>query len=488
MFPVSPSNGSDDERIAVQTPVEDAPAAPSPERISVDIRTSTKHILASPEALNGQHVHCEPGAVEGFERLSWDAQQSGGAIADPASDVPDGAASALVEASRSCSSRGQLEEALSLSEHALEFGPFGAALFQSAKVLMALGQIDDGLTRLAGAIEEYPAYVLHAAGDADFQAHGAEFDDWAKSQRQSREGELRALYSELSEDNSFWFGCLNQGVDLVPVSATIVRQRSGLFDVLCALRTLRQVRPVRTESAFRSAADAARVLSIMPRDVLCRPELLARIVADSREWRLNASFFALARELSTRDELTTLRELLGDRNDLQHAPLELFAARIDAFPTDPGGRSALVGALQWKSAAARTDLIAEYDALVRSGSYRPATLEVIRVELATQYEIWLPGIISSSKRQIHTATDSPSQGAFARGFAAAVGFVLPAVGLALLAGPPFGVLLGIAVWAGGLAAVVWPGVARRTSIRRERLRSAVAVENKLRAALAKRPA
>jgi hypothetical protein len=484
-MPVSPSNGSDNERDVADTPVAESPDVTTAELISVDIRSGARQILASPEALAEQQIQLEAGATEGVERLSWEAHPSA-AVSDPAADVEDGAAAALVDASRSCSTHGQLEEALSLSERALEFGPFGPALFQSARVLMALGRIDDGLTRLAGAIEEYPAYVLHAAADADFQAHAAEFDDWAKGQRQAKEGELRTLYHELAEDSSFWYGCVNQGVDLGPVSATLARPRAGLFDVLSALRVLRQVRPVRTESAFRNAADAARVFGVMPRDLPCRPELLARLVEDSRNWRMNASFFALTRALAARGEFQALREIVGDRNDAQQAPLELFAARIDAFPSDPGGRSALVGALQRKSMATRADLVAEYEALKQSGAYRHATMDVIRVELAAQYEIWWPGIVFNYKRQVFAATDEPTQGAVARGFGAAVGFVAPAAGLNLLAGPPFGAPLAIVIWIAGVAGVVWPGIARRSAIRRERLRAVLVAETKLRAALARR--
>jgi hypothetical protein len=487
-MPVSPSNGSDDERVETIATVAAATAEPAPpERISVEVRVGARQILASPEALGEQRIQLEPGPAEGVERLSWAPHPAAGAsVADPAADVQDGAAAALVDASRACSSHGQLDEALSLSERALEFGPFGPALFQSAKVLMALGCIDDGLTRLAGAIEEYPAYVLHAAADPDFQAHAAAFEDWARSQRQSKEGELRALYGELSEDNGFWFGCLQQGVDLGPVSATIARPRAGLFDVLSALRILRQVRPIRSESAFRNAADAARVFGVMPRDLPCRPELLARLVEDSRDWRLNAPFFALTRALAARGELQALREILCDRTDANQARLEFFAARIDAFPSDPGGRSSLVSALQRRSIAARADLIAEYEALLRSGMYRHATVEVIRIELVAQYEIWWPGILKSHQRQACSATDEPTQGAAARGFAAGAGFLLPAVGLNLLIDPPFGLPLAIALWVAGVAGVVWPGIARRVGIRRERLRSYLVSEQKLRAALAKR--
>lgn len=87
-------------------------------------------------------------------------------------DYPDHAAQAFMCAGWAAYCQGKMNEGLAHTEQALAIKPnLGEALFQAAKVRMALGEVDSALPVLAKAIDVDRFYTLKAAGDADFQRH-----------------------------------------------------------------------------------------------------------------------------------------------------------------------------------------------------------------------------------------------------------------------------------------------------------------------------
>lgn len=393
-----------------------------------------------------------------------------------ATDDRNGAALALLGASWACYCRGQLSEALELCNRSLEFCPsFGEALFQTAKILMAMNRLE-GLTQLAAAAEQDPQYVLKAAGDGDFQAHSDRFDTWARAHRESKERELRTLYSSLSERSGFWLRCVEQQVDLRQVASTLTRGDPALVDLLYALRTLRQVSPKEVSSSSLRASDGVKVLLAIPAQLQIPPTLLAELVTTSRSWTPQGDFFDCARALRERGEVAALRGLLLQRAGSADGPLELFAAAADAFPTDTSVRAALEKALRGKAADARTGLIKEYESLKRSSRYAVEAVELVRLALASQYERWRPAVEESLRQSAFAGTEAPSKGAVGRFFGSVFGFMIPVVIVEKVAGTGLAMML----WIIAIALVVGSGVMKRSGIRDERLRKVMEEEEKLR--------
>jgi hypothetical protein len=408
------------------------------------------------------------------------AEETYRAAADyAATDDKGGAALALLGASWACYCQAKLAEGVSLCDRALRYRPsFGEAHFQSAKILMAMERPKDGLSRLVAAIEADPQYVLKAAGDGDFQAHGTQFEAWVAAQRQRKEQELLRSYAEVSNDARFWLRCVAQRVDLGPVAATLVRKEPGLFDLLCALRTLRSI-TLDQRSLPEGAADAIKTLRAVPRQLQIPSGLLARLVRESRSWEPDEDFFEFTRILLKRAELDALHGVLFDRPDSQDAPLELYASRLEAFPADPSTTSALADALQGRSAETREELIEEFQTLTRSGTYSDATLEAIRSALAAQYGRWRPAICDHVKWCAYLGTEHPAKGVVGRLAGSFFGFLIPVIIVEAIAGTPTAMFL----WAVGIVAVVGYGVVRRSNIRQERLREKEKEEAELRSRL-----
>jgi formylglycine-generating enzyme required for sulfatase activity len=113
-------------------------------------------------------VGCDPSLIN-----LADAEQSFQAAARYAEiDFPEHAAKAFLSAGWAAYCQGKMKDGLALTEKALAINPnLGEALFQAAKVRMALGEVDSALPILGKAIDIDRFYSLKAAGDRDFQRH-----------------------------------------------------------------------------------------------------------------------------------------------------------------------------------------------------------------------------------------------------------------------------------------------------------------------------
>lgn len=114
-----------------------------------------------------------------------DAEQSFLATARYAgTEFPEQAAQAFLSAGWAAYCQGNMQEALTHTEQAISLNPkLGEALFQSAKVRIALGDIDTALPLLAKAIEIDRFYTLKAAGDGDFKKYDEKVLDFLENLR-----------------------------------------------------------------------------------------------------------------------------------------------------------------------------------------------------------------------------------------------------------------------------------------------------------------
>src|SRR5579863_2452737 len=342
---------------------------------------------------------------------------------------------------------------------------------------MAMSRPDNAVSRLAAALEEDPNYVLKAAGDGDFQAHRGQFEVWMHAHRQRKESELLSVYGELAKDGRFWIRCVEQRVDLQHLERTLTRKQPPLYDLLCALRTLRSVESPKARRPC-GPPDAAVALRAIPTQLPIPAELLSSLLADRYQWKADGPFFELSRVLLERRELQALRGMLEDYPGCHDAPLELFASRVEAFPADRSA-SAVASALESRGAETRMHLIDEYDQLRESGSYSERTVEAIRSALVARYERWRPAIEESLRQSAFAGTEEPGKGVIGRLAGSFFGFLIPACIVEAIAGTAVALVL----WLAGIAAVVGTGVVKRSDIRDERLRKARDEEARLRARL-----
>jgi tetratricopeptide (TPR) repeat protein len=106
-------------------------------------------------------------------------------------DYPEDAARAFLSAGWAAYCQGKMKEALAHTEQAILLHPkLGEALFQAAKVRMALGEVTVALPVLAKAIELDRFYVLKAAGDGDFQKHDNKLREFLEALRQEKYQQL----------------------------------------------------------------------------------------------------------------------------------------------------------------------------------------------------------------------------------------------------------------------------------------------------------
>lgn len=408
------------------------------------------------------------------------AEESYRAAADyAATDDPKGAALGLLGASWACYCQGQFPEALTLSERALKSHPsFGEPLFQSAKILMAMGRPDEALPRLVAAIEEDPQYLLKAAGDGDFQAQGVQFEAWSRGHGETKQRQLLNLYRDISEHGRFWLQSVEQQADLGPVERTLTRKEPPLFDLLCALSTLRSI-----EFANRrppdGPSDALKVVCAVPAQLQLPRRLLASLAADSKQWDLDSHFFDFAHVLLKRGEFDSLRAIFADYPEKFNSPLELFAARIETFPSDPSANSELAKAIETMAPSKRKDLIDQFEKLKRSSRYSGKTIEGIRAAVIRQYDRWLPSIQEELRKSAFTGTEHPGKGVIGRLLGGFFGFLIPAAIIEWTVGSGLATLL----FFGGITALVVPGVVKRINIREKRLQAAQDNETALRGSL-----
>lgn len=99
-------------------------------------------------------------------------------------DYQEDAARAFLSAGWAAYCQGKMKEALAHTEQAIAFSPkLTEALFQGAKVHMALGKVDSALPILCQAIDRDRFYILKAAGDGDFQKHDERLRDFFEALR-----------------------------------------------------------------------------------------------------------------------------------------------------------------------------------------------------------------------------------------------------------------------------------------------------------------
>jgi formylglycine-generating enzyme required for sulfatase activity/tetratricopeptide (TPR) repeat protein len=102
-------------------------------------------------------------------------------------DYPDHAAQAFLSAGWAAYCQGKLKEGLAYTEQALALKPnLGEALFQAAKVRMALGEVGSALPILGKAIDVDRFYTLKAAGDGDFQQYDEKLRNFLDAMRKEK--------------------------------------------------------------------------------------------------------------------------------------------------------------------------------------------------------------------------------------------------------------------------------------------------------------
>ena len=106
-------------------------------------------------------------------------------------DYPEDAARAFLSAGWAAYCQGKMKDALSYTEQTITLLPrMGEALFQSAKVQMAMGQVDAALPVLYKAIEIDRFYAFKAAGDGDFQKYNEQLYDYLEAIRKEKYNQI----------------------------------------------------------------------------------------------------------------------------------------------------------------------------------------------------------------------------------------------------------------------------------------------------------
>ncbi len=120
-------------------------------------------------------------------------------------DSPRDSARAFLAAGWAQYCQGKVQDALLQTDVALSLDPtLGEALFQKAKVLMALQQPKPGLNILAEAIEVDKAYALKAADDGDFQRFEADLRDFLEALRKAKAAEVKSVIEQAFKRLRLW--------------------------------------------------------------------------------------------------------------------------------------------------------------------------------------------------------------------------------------------------------------------------------------------
>jgi formylglycine-generating enzyme required for sulfatase activity/tetratricopeptide (TPR) repeat protein len=120
-------------------------------------------------------------------------------------DFPDHAAHAFLSAGWAAYCQGQIKEGLEHTENALAIMPdLGEALFQAAKVRMALGEVDSALPLLNKAINVDRFYMLKAAGDGDFQRYDEQLRGFLNAMREEKYRQEAPKVREALDKFQFW--------------------------------------------------------------------------------------------------------------------------------------------------------------------------------------------------------------------------------------------------------------------------------------------
>jgi len=118
---------------------------------------------------------------------------------------PDHAAQARLCAGWAAYCQGNLDLALSHTQEALSINPeLAEALFQCAKVQMALGEVEAGLSNLGEAICRDQFYALKAAADGDFQQQEAKLRSFLESLRKKEFQKWQQVFENELDQISLW--------------------------------------------------------------------------------------------------------------------------------------------------------------------------------------------------------------------------------------------------------------------------------------------
>jgi hypothetical protein len=120
-------------------------------------------------------------------------------------DYPQDAARAFLAAGWAAYCQRKLKEALAHTKEAIAIRrKSGEALFQAAKIHMALEEVNEALPLLERAIDVDHLYVLRAASDGDFQKHDDKLREFLEGLRQKKYQKCKARVQETLEDIKFW--------------------------------------------------------------------------------------------------------------------------------------------------------------------------------------------------------------------------------------------------------------------------------------------
>jgi len=120
-------------------------------------------------------------------------------------DYPADAARAFLSAGWAAYCQGKMKEALAHTEQAIALSPkLTEALFQAAKVRMALGEVDSALPILRQAIDGDRFYILKAAGDGDFQKHDERVRNFIEALRLEKYRPLALKMQASLKDSEPW--------------------------------------------------------------------------------------------------------------------------------------------------------------------------------------------------------------------------------------------------------------------------------------------
>jgi formylglycine-generating enzyme required for sulfatase activity/tetratricopeptide (TPR) repeat protein len=158
-------------------------------------------------------------------------------------DFPDHAAHAYLSAGWAAYCQGQTKKGLAHTEQALAIMPdLGEALFQAAKVRMALGDVESALPLLDKAIDVDRLYMLKAAGDGDFQRHDEQLRGFLDAMRKEKYQQAVPRVRGALEKFRFWLenapGAMNHTA-IRKASEFISKGESWpLLDMLNVVQTL----------------------------------------------------------------------------------------------------------------------------------------------------------------------------------------------------------------------------------------------------------
>lgn len=217
-------------------------------------------------------------------------------------DFPDHAAHAFLSAGWAAYCQGEIENGLSHTENALAIRPdLGEALFQAAKVRMALGEVDTALPLLNKAIDVDRFYMIKAAGDDDFQRHDDRLRGFLDAMREEKYRQEAPKVRRALEKFRFWLENAPDVKNDAQTAKALEFITSGenwpLLDMLNVVQTLPEmlarmeqgasaamfVRHVAADSVVASFEESRSVDETYLEEVVIKPgNLLRRAITEMR--------------------------------------------------------------------------------------------------------------------------------------------------------------------------------------------------------------